>query len=195
MEKPLRILIAEDEYLCLMGLSANLKQLGHEVIGEAIDGNELVEIARKNKPDLIITDINMPLLDGIEAIKKLNEQLIIPSIIVSGYHDRELIEKASKQGVFNYLIKPIDIQDLKVAIEITMSKYEEFEKIKSELNDTQNALKRRKYIEKAKGILMDRFSLREDDAMKRLQKMSRDKNKKMIDIAKEIIKASEILSN
>lgn len=195
MEKPLRILIAEDEYLCLMGLSANLKQLGHEVIGEAIDGIELVEIARKNKPDLIITDINMPLLDGIEAIKKLNEQMIIPSIIVSGYHDRELIEKASKQGVFNYLIKPIDIQDLKVAIEITMSKYEEFEKIKSELNDTQNALKRRKYIEKAKGILMDRFSLREDDAMKRLQKMSRDKNKKMVDIAKEIIKASEILSN
>lgn len=195
MVKSLKILIAEDEYLCLMGLVANLKQLGHEIIGEASDGEEIVDMALEKKPDLIITDINMPILDGIEAIKKINEQMFIPSIVVSGYHDKELIERATKQGVFNYLIKPIDIQDLKVAIEVVASKFEEFKRIKSELDDTQNALERRKYIEKAKGILMYRFNLREADAMKRLQKMSRDRNKKMVDIANEIIKASEILGD
>ncbi len=194
MNKSLRILLAEDEYLCLIGLVTNLKQLGHEIIGQASDGEELVKMALKKKPDLIITDINMPLMDGIEAIKKINEQIFIPSIIISGYHDRELIERATKEGIFNYLIKPVDIWDLKVAIEVFISKFEEFQLIKVKLDDTEKSLENRKYLEKSKGIIMDRFHISEDEAMKRLQKMSRDTNKKMLDIAKEIIAAHKILS-
>ena len=177
-----------------MGLVINLKQLGHEIIGQASDGEELVKMALEKKPDLIITDINMPLMDGIEAIKKINEQIFIPSIIISGYHDRELIERATKEGIFNYLIKPVDIWDLKVAIEVFISKYEEFQNIKGKLDDTEKSLESRKYIEKSKGIIMDRFNISEAEAMKRLQKMSRDSNKKMLEIAKEIIAANKILS-
>ncbi|MEA4826919.1 ANTAR domain-containing response regulator [Clostridium sp. JNZ J1-5] len=194
MKKSLKVLLAEDEYLCLIGLVNNLKELGHEVVGTAANGEEVIKMALDKKPDLIITDINMPILDGVEAIRKINEQVSIPSIIVSGYYDRESIERATKQGIFSYLIKPVYVHDLKVAIEVSMSKFKEFEKIKNKLQSTERALEGRKYIEKAKGIIMDRFRLNEDESMKKLQKMSKDNNKKMVDIAKEIINANNILS-
>jgi AmiR/NasT family two-component response regulator len=194
MNKSLRILLAEDEYLCLIGMETSLKQFGHEIVGEASDGDELVKMALEKKPDIIITDINMPILDGIEAIKKINDQMLIPSIIVSGYHDKELIERATKQGIFNYLIKPVEACDLKVAIEVAMSKFEEYKKIMDKLQHTEKTLEGRKYIEKSKGILMERLKLSEAEAMRKLQRMSTDTNKKMVDIAKEIIAANNILS-
>jgi two-component system, response regulator PdtaR len=192
MTKSLRILIAEDEYLVLLGLKTNVEKLGHSVIGIANDGEKAVEIAFEQKPDLVIMDINMPNLDGIEAIKKINEKLYIPSIIVSGYHDEELIKRATEEGVLYYLLKPIDIKDLKIAINISLAKFEEFKKLQFELKNTKTALEARKYIEKAKGILMDRLNLKEAEAMKRLQKMSRDKNKKLDVVAKELIDADSL---
>lgn len=192
MTKPLRIVLAEDEYLVLLGLKANVEKLGHEVIGMANDGEKAVQLALKEEPDLVIMDINMPKLDGIEAIKRINEKLFIPSIIVSAYHDEELINRATEEGVLYYLLKPIDIQDLKIAINISLAKFEEFKKLQYELEDTKNALEARKHIEKAKGILMDRLNLKEAEAMKRLQKMSRDKNKKLAVIAKEVINADSL---
>ncbi|AKL93836.1 transcriptional regulatory protein PdtaR [Clostridium aceticum] len=192
MGKPLRILVAEDEYLCLMGLKSNIEELGHQVVAEATDGMKAVELAIEKKPDLVIMDINMPILDGIEAIKKMNEVLFIPSIIVSGYHDENLIKRATKEGVLYYLIKPIDIRDIKVAINITLARFEEFTKLQDELKDTKKALEARKYIERAKGILMDRMDLKEPEAMKRLQKMSRDHNKKLVEVAKEVIEADKL---
>lgn len=194
MGNSLKILLAEDEYLCLIGLVNGLEKLGHEIVGEASDGEELVKMAIQKKPDLIITDINMPLLDGIEALKKINEKMFIPSIIVSGYHEKELIERATKQGIFNYLIKPVDVLNLEVAIDVAISKFKEFERIKSKLHDTEKSLKDRKYIEKAKGIIMDRFHINEAEAMKKLQKMSKDSNRRMVEIAKDIINANKLLS-
>jgi response regulator NasT len=192
MTKSLRVLIAEDEYLVLLGLKKNVEKLGHNVIGIANDGEKAVELALAEKPDLVIMDINMPYLDGIEAIKKINEKLFIPSIIVSGYHDEELIKRATEEGVLYYLLKPVDIQDLKIAINISLAKFEEFKKLQHELKDVKNALDARKHIEKAKGILMDRLNLKEAEAMKRLQKMSRDKNKKLVLVAKELIEADSL---
>lgn len=193
MEKPLRILLAEDEFLVLMGLKSNVEQLGYHVVGEATNGESAVELALEKKPDLIIMDINMPNLDGIEAIQKINEKLYIPSIIVSGYHDDALIKRATDAGVLYYLIKPIDIKDLQIAINISISKFEEMKKLQEELNDTKNALEARKYIERAKGILMDRNQLKEPDAMKRMQEISRHRNKKLVDVAKEIIHANTLI--
>lgn len=195
MEKPLRIVIAEDEYLCLMGLKSNVEELGHEVVGEATDGMRAVELAIEKKPDLVIMDINMPTIDGIEAITKINDVLFIPSIIVSGYHDENLIKRATKEGVLYYLIKPIDIKDIKVAINITLARFEEFKRLQHELKDTKKTLEARKHIEKAKGILMNRMDLKEPEAMKRLQKMSRDKNQKLVEVAKEIIRADELFAS
>ena len=192
MSKSLRILLAEDEYLVLMGTKTYIEELGHQVVGIATDGSKAVELALELKPDLVIMDINMPNLDGIDAIKKINQELFIPSIIVSGYHDESLINRASEEGVLYYLLKPIDIKDLKIAINISLAKFEEFKKLQDELNSTKNALEARKHIEKAKGILMNRMNLQEAEAMKRLQKMSRDKNKKIVVVAKELIEADAL---
>lgn len=194
MEKSLRIMIAEDEFLVLMGLKSNIEQLGHQVIGEATDGESAVELAIEKKPDLILMDINMPNIDGLEAIKKINEKLFTPSIIVSGYYDEDFIRRATEEGVFYYLIKPIDIKDLKIAINISISRFKEFKKLQHDLKDTKKALEARKYIERAKGILMDRKKLKEPEAMKFLQKLSRNQNKKLVVVAKEIIQADSIFS-
>lgn len=192
MEK-LKILIAEDEYLVLMGIKSNLKELGHEIIAEAMNGKEAIKLAEEKKPDLIIADINMPEIDGIEAVKEINKNQVIPSIIVTGYSDNELINKASKVGVFAYLVKPVGIEELKAAIIIAMNKFEEFEKVNEELQNQKKALENRKYIERAKGILMDTLGLNEAEAMKRLQNKSQEENTKLIDLAKNIIKMNDYL--
>jgi len=191
--KKLKILVAEDEYLVLMGLKSNLKELGHQIIAEAMNGKEAVELAEEKSPDLIIADINMPKLDGLEAVKKINKKQVIPSIIVTGYSDDELIEKASRVGVFAYLVKPVGIEELKASIIIAMNKYEEFKEVNKELQDQKKALENRKYIERAKGILMDTLGLNEPDAMKRLQNKSQEENIKLIDVAKNIIKMNDYL--
>lgn len=187
----LKVLVAEDEYLCLMGLKSNVQKLGHKIVGEATDGIEAVKLAHETKPDIIIMDINMPIMDGIEAIKKINESLFIPSIIVSGYHDEELINRATNEGVLYYLVKPINLVDLKAAIQVTLARFKEFQELQDQLQDTKKSLEARKYIERAKGILMDRMKMSESESMVHLQTTSRNKNKKLVVVAKEIIKADE----
>lgn len=189
--KNLNVVIAEDEILILMGLKSNLESLGCIVIGEATNGKELIDIVLERKPDLIIADINLPILDGLEALEIINKNMDVPSLIVSGYDDEELIQRAIEIGVLGYLIKPIDESDLKAAIEIAISRFEEIKNLKIELEETKDALESRKIIEKAKGIVMERTQLKEDDAMKFLQKKSRNSNKKLVDVAKDIIEADK----
>lgn len=189
--KNLKVVIAEDEILILMGLKSNLENLGCQIVGEATNGKELIDVALEKKPDLIIADINLPILDGLEALEIIKQKIEIPSLIVTGYDDEELIQKAKEAGVLGYLIKPIDESDLKAAIEISISRFEEIKSLKKELEDTKEALEARKIIEKAKGIVMERMQLKEDEAMKFLQKKSRNSNKKLVDIANEIIEADK----
>jgi response regulator NasT len=189
--KDLKVLIAEDEYLILMGLKSNLENLGCKVVGEATNGKELVKLALEKKPELIIADINLPVMDGLEALRRISEKVFIPTLIVSGYDDEELIDKAKNLGVLGYLIKPIDESDLKAAIEIALSRFEDIKNLKNELEVTKETLESRKLIEKAKGIIMERLQLNEEEAMKFLQKKSRNSNKKLVDVAKEIIEADK----
>jgi len=189
--KDLKVLVAEDEYLILMGLKSNLENLGCKVVGEATNGKELVKLALEKKPDMIIADINLPVMDGLEALRRINEKVFIPTLIVSGYDDEELIDKAKDVGVLGYLIKPIDESDLKAEIEIALSRFEDIKNLKNELEVTKETLESRKLIEKAKGIIMERLQLNEEESMKFLQKKSRNSNKKLIDVAKEIIEADK----
>lgn len=191
MGKSLKILLAEDESIILMGIKSNIEKLGHQVIAQAYNGSEAVKLALENDPDLIIIDINMPKMDGIEAIKKINEEKFIPAVVITGYNDEKLIKRASEAGAFAYLIKPVDSNDIKPAINIAWSKFKEFNGILKELDNSKKALKARKIIEKAKGIIMDRNKIKESEAMKFLQKKSNDQNKKMIIVAEEIIKADK----
>lgn len=195
MKEHYNILIGEDEYLCLLGVRTIIQNLGHNVVGEAGDGEALVALAKELKPDLILVDINMPKMDGIEAIKVINREMFIPSIIISGYHDEDMIKRAAEEGVLYYLVKPVDEKDLKIALNIAMSKFDEIKSLHEELFNTKMVLEARKKIEHAKGILMDRLKLKESDAMKKLQKMSRDKNVKLIEIAKQIIDAEELFNS
>jgi response regulator NasT len=191
MQTALNILIAEDESIILMGLKSNLKKLGHNVIAEAFNGKEAVKLALEKEPDIVLIDINMPEMDGIEAIKRINQKKSIPCIIITGYNDEKLIKRATKAGAFAYLIKPVDKNDIKPALRIAAARFKEFNTAVDELDKSKKALKKRKLIERAKGIIMDRMDLKEKDAMRFLQKKSNDQNKKMIVVAEEIIKADQ----
>lgn len=193
MSNPLKIMIAEDEHVELLGLEEMLTELGYEIIGKVMDGEALVEEAIAKKPDLLVVDINLPKMSGIDAIKKINDRIFIPSIIITGYNSEETIKKANDVGVFNYLVKPVDMKELKPAIELAFGRYNELLVLKKELKNKEEALEARKFVEKAKGILMEQNDLKEPQAMKLLQKMSRDKNKKLVEIAKEIIEADRML--
>ena len=194
MEKKLNIVIAEDEYIVMMGLRQTIENSGHNVIGVANDGEKLVDLALEKNPDLLIVDVNLPKMDGIEAIDIINKKRVIPSIVITGYNSEDFVKRANKAGVLYYLIKPVDEKELNPAIEIAMGRFADFVKMQREIQKKDKALIDRKFIERAKGILMDRNGLKEHEAMKVLQKKSRDSNRKLVDIAKDIIKAEEILN-
>lgn len=192
----MRIFIAEDEILIQEGYRAMLSGNNFEVVGTATDGLEAVEKVSKmyDRVDLLIVDINIPSIDGIEVIERINQLKKIPAIIVTGYCDDMLIKRAGKVGVYGYLQKPIDRYDLVSTISIAMDRFSEFNRLKNETDVAKKALEERKLVEHAKGILMDKFEMKEKDAMRFLQKKSRDRNKKIVEIAKEIIRAEKMLN-
>jgi response regulator NasT len=192
MKKPIRVLIAEDEPIVRMDIKEILEGQGYEVVGEASDGQVAVELARKLKPDVIIMDIRMPNLDGIEAAKILTQEEIAPIIFLTAYSDKELVEKAKEVGVISYIVKPFKESDLFPAIEIAIARFKEFQLLRKEVEDLKDALETRKLVDRAKGLLMDREGLKEHEAFRLIQKASMDKRKPMKEIAQAIILAYEL---
>lgn len=192
--KNLKIVVVEDETLIALSIISQLKELGHTVVGDATDGLEAIELCSKQQPDLVIMDINMPHMNGIQAANTIKSKFKIPVVIVSGYSEETLISEAANAGVFSYLVKPVTKQNLAPAIEVALKNHAEYHKVIEESERLKEALEERKLIERAKGILMDRKKLTEPEAMKTLQKMSCDRNVKLLNIAKEIINANELLS-
>ncbi len=191
MIQAFRIAVADDEPRMLQFYDKVLGQLGHEVVVKAENGRILVEQCRIHCPDLIITDIKMPDMDGLEAVTLLRNDRPIPVILVSAFNHQDYIEKAIHNHVLAYLIKPIKTEDLVPAISLVMQRFKEFQTLQKEATDLRQALEDRKIIEKAKGILMNRAGLSEPDAFKRLQSLSSQKNQKMIDVAKMLLAAEE----
>src|SRR5262249_47428478 len=171
-----------------------LPLLGHEVVAVASNGNELVERCATTNPDLVITDIKMPDMDGIDAATQIYNKAPVPVILVSAYHDEELLRRAGADHILAYLVKPIKRTDLEPAITIAMRRFEQFQTLRKETADLKQALEDRKIIEKAKGILMKKAGLDEHDAFRRLQKLASDKNRKLIDIAQTILTAEEAMN-
>ena len=192
--KSLKIVVAEDETLVALSIIAQLKELGYQVIGDATDGIEAVELCGRLQPDLVVMDINMPRLNGIEAAKLIKEKWQIPVVIVSGYSDEKLIKDATEAGVISYLIKPVTKQNLAPAIEVAVKNYVEFSAAREETNRLRQMLEERKLLERAKGILMAKVNITEAQAMKRLQKLSNDRNVRLAEIAREIINAEKYFS-
>ncbi len=191
MEKT-RIVIADDESLIRMDLREMLTNLGYLVVGEAGDGRSAINVARELKPDLVIMDIKMPDLDGIEAAKILTEERIAPIVLLSAYSQQDLVQRAREAGVTAYLVKPIRESDLPPAIEIALARYQEFLEVQKQVDDLSDALETRKLVDRAKGILMDRQGLSEAEAFRKIQKMSMNNRKPMKEVAWAIILAHQV---
>jgi response regulator NasT len=191
MNEPLRIAVADDEPDMRDYFAKILPRLGHRVVVVAENGAELVEHCRAVHPDLVITDIKMPDMDGIDAALQLYRDRPVPVILVSAYHDPELIRRAEADHIMGYLVKPIKQADLEPIIALTMRRFEQFEQLRQEAADLRQALEDRKLIERAKGILMKRAVLDEPTAFRRLQKTASDRNLKLVEVARMIVTAEE----
>ncbi|MEM7132897.1 MAG: response regulator [Chloroflexota bacterium] len=186
-----RIIIADDESIIRMDLREMLTNLGYLVVGEASDGRSAVNLARELRPDIVIMDIKMPDMDGIEATALLTQERIAPVLLLSAYSQQELVQRARQAGVAGYLVKPFQETDLTPAIEVALARYSEFRTLERENDDLSETLATRKLVDRAKGILMDSQSLSETEAFRRIQKMSMNNRKPMKAVAEAIILAHQ----
>ena len=168
----MRILIAEDETIIRLDLKLLLERAGYDVVAEAKDGEEAVALARAKEPELAILDVKMPKLDGIEAARRILEERPIPIVMLTAYGQAELVSRAVEAGVFGYLVKPFREADLLPAIKAARARYEELAALREEAESLSEALAARKSIERAKGLLMAKEGLSEQEAFERLRRAS-----------------------
>lgn len=187
-----RLVIADDESIIRMNLKETLVGLGYLVVGEAGDGVSVINLSRELRPDLVLMDIKMPKLDGIQAAKILTEEKIAPVLLLTAYSDRDLVDRAKEAGVVNYVVKPFREAELLPAIEIAMARYQEFLEMDKQLTDLKDTLDTRKLVERAKGVLMDTQGLKEAEAFRKIQQLSMNTRKSMKEIAQAILLANEI---
>ena len=184
-----RVVIADDESIVRMDLKEMLTTLNYLVVGEVGDGQSAVNLARELKPDVVLMDIKMPDMGGIEAAKILTEEQIAPVVLLTAYSQKDLVDRAKEAGVVGYLVKPFREADLLPAIEVALARFSEFKQMNQEVHDLQDALETRKVVDRAKGILMDAQGLEEQEAFRRIQKMSMNTRKPMKEVAEAIILA------
>lgn len=183
-----RIVVTDDEPITRMDLSEILKEEGYDVVGQASDGFDAVELCRKVRPDLVLMDVKMPILDGIKASKVIiNENLALSVVLLTAYSGIEFIEQAKEVGVMGYIVKPINSKNLIPTIEIAISKGKEIKRINENVEKLNDQLEARKLIERAKGILMDKDKICDHEAYNKIRKLSMDKSSSMKKIAHAII--------
>jgi len=186
-----RVLVAEDESLIRLDLIEMLGEEGYEVVGEAADGASAVRLAEEHRPDLVVMDVKMPVLDGISAAARIVEQRIAPVLILTAFSQRDLVERAREAGAMAYLVKPFSKADLVPAIEMALSRHEEITQLENEVADLNDRLETRKLVDRAKGILQTRYGLSEPDAFRWIQKAAMDKRTSMREVAKVVLSDSE----
>lgn len=187
-----KIVIADDESLIRLDLKKMLEDMGHSVIGEAADGQKAIDLARALKPDVAILDIKMPVLDGLDAAKTIDEEKIAPVVLLTAYNQQDLINRAKEAGVFAYLVKPFKESDLAPAIEVAISRYSKMQSLEFQIGSLKEKLETRKIIDRAKGILIDKYKMTENDAFRRIQQQSMNTRKSMREIAEAVIIAQEV---
>ncbi|CAG1064644.1 putative transcriptional regulatory protein pdtaR [uncultured bacterium] len=187
-----KVLIAEDNPKTRLFLKNQLELLGYQV--EAVsNGQAAVDMVSEVDPTLVIMDVKMPEMDGIDAARNISARKTIPIILITGLSSDEMATKAIESGVFAYLVKPVTKKQLEPAIKLAMARYDEFKSLKVEVDDLKDAIETRKLVERAKGILMKRCNITEEDAFKLLQTHSQKENKKMREIAETIVAASKLI--
>ncbi|MBV9090820.1 MAG: ANTAR domain-containing response regulator [Mycobacteriaceae bacterium] len=185
--KPRRVLVAEDEALIRLDLAEMLKEEGYEVIGQAVDGQEAVELAEDLKPDLVIMDVKMPRRDGIDAASEIARKRIAPIVILTAFSQRDLVERARDAGAMAYLVKPFSINDLIPAIEVAVSRFNEISELEREVATLADRLETRKLVERAKGLLQTKQGMTEPEAFKWIQRAAMDRRTTMKRVAEVVL--------
>ena len=189
-----RVVIADDDVITRLDIREALEFQGYEVVGEAADGIDAVELCADLKPDVVLLDVKMPVMDGLTAAKIIggagND---IAIIMLTAYNDKQFVDKAGEFGVLGYLVKPVDEKSLAPTIEIAVKRLKEFRELKKTVEGQEKKLEERKIIEKAKGILIQNNSISEDEAYKYLRTISMNKRKTIVEVAKIIIETESML--
>jgi len=182
-----RVLVAEDEALIRLDLVEMLREEGYQVVGQAGDGEEAIKLAAELKPDLVILDVKMPKLDGIEAASKITGDRVAPVVILTAFSQRDLVERARDAGTMAYLVKPFAKRDLVPAIELAVSRFAELQALESEVAGLTDRLETRKVIDRAKGLLMTAQSLSEPEAFRWIQRTAMDRRTTMKAVAEAVV--------
>lgn len=181
------VVVAEDESLIRIDIVETLKDNGFTVVGEAADGEAAVAMAREHRPDLVVMDVKMPLMDGITAAEILTKERIAPVVLLTAFSQRELVERASEAGALAYVVKPFTPNDLIPAIEIALSRSQQISALEDEVADIAERLETRKVLDRAKGILNDTMGLTEPEAFRWIQKASMDRRLTMREVAQTVV--------
>jgi AmiR/NasT family two-component response regulator len=183
----LRIVVAEDEALIRLDLAEMLGELGYHVVGQASDGEQAVALVKEHRPDVVIMDVKMPVMDGISAAEAIGKDRIAPVIMLTAFSQKELVERARDAGVMAYIVKPFTQADLAPAVDIATSRWAEMKALEGEIADLGERLETRKAVDRAKGILMQRLKLTEADAFRWIQKTAMDRRLGMREVADAVI--------
>lgn len=182
-----RAIVVEDEALIRMDIVETLREGGYDVVGEAANGEEAVALARELKPDVVVMDVKMPVMDGITAAEHIAKERLAPVVLLTAFSQTELVERARDAGAMAYVVKPFTPADLLPAVEIAASRYIEIKALESEIADITERMETRKTVERAKGILMEKMQLNEPEAFRWIQKTSMDRRLTMREVAEAVI--------
>lgn len=188
MAEKYRIVIADDEALICMDLREMLEEAGHEVVGVGSDGVEALDLVKEKKPDLVILDVKMPRLDGLQAAKMIAHDNLAPVVLHTAFGDEDMIEKAKKSMVFGYVMKPVEERTLFPAIQIAVSQYRQKRDMVDRVKDMERELAARKIVDRAKGLLMDYYHITEQDAYRRMQQTSMKRGLPIAEVAQRVVK-------
>jgi len=182
----------DDEALLRLDLREMLEEAGHTVIGEAENGKIALDLARKGKPDLIIMDVKMPVMDGLAASAVIGREKLAPVLLLTAYSQQDIVKQATESGVFAYLVKPVREEELFPAMEIAIGRFEAFQRLNAALDKAKDDLETRKVLDRAKGIMMDQYKFTEQDAFRAMQKLSMDRRLSLKAVALAVIASAEI---
>lgn len=191
MMQKLRILLADDEALIRLDLREMLTEAGHEIVGEADNGQEAVQLVQELHPDIVIMDVKMPVMDGLTAAQQITEAEIAPVLLLTAYSQQDIVARATEAGVIAYLVKPVREQQLFPAIEVAVSRFRAWQELGRELDELKESLATRKLVDRAKGILMTAHKMTEQEAYRKMQQFSMAKRISLKKLAEEIIAADE----
>ena len=191
MMQKLRILLADDEALIRLDLREMLTEAGHEIVGEAANGQEAVQLAQELHPDIVIMDVKMPVMDGLTAAQQITEAEIAPVLLLTAHSQQDIVARATEAGVIAYLVKPVREQQLFPAVEVAVSRFRAWQELGRELDELKESLATRKLVDRAKGILMTAHKMTEQEAYRKMQQFSMAKRISLKKLAEEIIAADE----